>query len=405
MPRSKIPMTALAAPPTAMGLLEGLPDEAREQLVLDTWKESLFASTAAALESKSLSAYKATYKDYLHYCTLHGYKGKACMVSIGTFLQAKCEAVKNAASFSGWASHIVHCARQEKNLHPITTEDRFFLRMLKRACGKLYGERHSQAPEWGADEMATIWERVRPDPAKNLKEYAFFVQALVSTVTLARPEDFAGPQCVVRAKHVTFLPATQQLPFGGFAIQLDNSKKQRRTGRKGEERLLGYGTGTPACPVMHLKKHLTIYDLRDHPEQFLFARLRSDGTRALSPSTGETSVVSQAQYNSALGRLSAKAGIKRVTARGSRAGGRTDLGAAGVSDSVATTLGRWNTQQSGRPYSRQAVSLLNHVVKVLGITAPAQHQAAIPAAPREKRVRQAELAAQEVPAAAKKRRV
>ena len=65
-----------------------------------------------------------------------------------------------------------------------------------------------------------------------------------------------------------------------------------------------------------------------------------------------------------------KAGIERVTAAGSRAGGRTDLGAGGVLDSVSTTLGRWGSAQAGRPYARQANRLLHHVVKALGIKRP-----------------------------------
>jgi hypothetical protein len=371
MPRPRTDAVALRAPGTMDFAESPAPGSEAAKALMDAWRQELDQVNYSALEKKSKNAYWATYKAYLEYMQLHGYAGKVCAVSIGMFLKAKCEAAKNSASFAIWRSHITHCARVSKNLEPFARKDVTFLHMLERACGKLFGEHHSQAPEWGADEVEAFAEAAAPDPSRDLKEYAIFVQSLVATNTMARPEDLAGEQCVVKAKHVTFLPASPKLPFGGFAIRLDNSKKQRKTGRKSDERLLGYGTGSALCPVHHLKRLFNIYGLAERPEDFLFAKLHKDGNRVRDAETSATTAISQPQYNSGLARLCEKAKVARVTARGSRAGGRTDLGAAGALDSVVTTLGRWSTQQAGRPYARQAERLLHHVVKTLGIQAPA----------------------------------
>jgi hypothetical protein len=204
-------------------------------------------------------------------------------------------------------------------------------------------------------------------------------------------------------RHVKFLPATLKLPFGGFAINLDNSKKMRKTGRRKEERLLGYGNGKAHCAVKHLKRHFELYNLEACPDDFLFAKLHKDGRRFPHKKTGKVTAMSLSQYNLGIIKLCRKANVERVTARGSRPGGRTDLGAAGVQDSVATTLGRWSTQQAGRPYSRLAERLLHHVVKTLGIKLPGGRDGA--AAARRDAASDSEASDDDSPSARKKRRV
>ena len=84
--------------------------------------------------------------------------------------------------------------------------------------------------------------------------------------------------------------------------------------------------------------------------------------------------ITNAQYNSGLHRIFKKAGLKRFTARGTRPGRRTELGAAGALDSVVTTLGRWSDFQNSKPYARQRVSLIQHIAKALGVEPPAARQ-------------------------------
>ena len=337
-----------------------------EPLIFDgdvstSWKGALYDTVYDALASKS--AYKATYDEFLRYCKRYGWKDKANIVSIGMFLKAKCEAHKNASSFPQWRTHIVSCARREGNMAPFTHDDGVFLRTLQRACGKLYSSPHSQPPEWGIEWITDIYDKLKPTPARK-KEYNTFVLALLSAYGMARPEDFTGPQCVLRAKHATFIARSDKLPFGGIQFKLEYSKCMRLTGKRKDEMILICGTGTEARPVVHFRRFYDMHSLSRRPEDYIFAKMRQDGSRLASKP------ISNYQYNAGLKLLTLAAEVDRVTARGARPGGRTSYGAAGALDTVVTTLGRWSHFQSSRPYSRQSVILLNHIFKALGVDNP-----------------------------------
>ena len=96
--------------------------------------------------------------------------------------------------------------------------------------------------------------------------------------------------------------------------------------------------------------------------------------------------ITNGQYNSGLARIFKKTKLPRLTARGTRPGRRTELGAAGALDSVVTTLGRWSDFQNSKPYSRQRVSLIQHIAKALGVEPPAARQP-VPEGPPLKRAR------------------
>lgn len=300
--------------------------------------------------------------DYLAFCAKLGYVGKATTESIGIYLMAKCKAACNAASFAQWKSHITRTAHSYGELD--SGVDTKLLSELEWACGKLYGHESKQCEPWGSQELQVVWDKVLPSPTKDLKEYSIFVQAVVTMATMGRPGDLSGKQCVARVKDITFIPADGELPFGGLDILLQNSKKMRLTGKYGKEHMLAMGmteeeTGG-LCPVTHLRRLITIHKLSGEPEAFIFAKVRGDGSR-------HNKAISLGQYNAGLRRLFEKAGLPRVTARGSRPGRRTELGAKGALDSVVTTLGRWSDYMSGRPYSRQCPALLKHLAKVLGV--------------------------------------
>lgn len=370
------PKTAAPITGTAKGALSLAADAA----LAASWLLDATTLANQALESSSKKTYEATYAEYKAFVQLQGYTGPVSVNSITAFLKTKCQAVKNAASYALWLTHVTHGARRDGTLTTLSHEDRLLLKQHKRACGKLFGEVHSQAREWGLTEVQAF-AACAPSPEKDLQEYAIYVQAIVAANTLARPEDFCGPQCVTQVRHVTFLPATDELPFGGFSIALENSKKQRKTGLRGEECLLGYGTGDASCPVRHLKRFFKAYRLESTPGAPLFAKMRRDGSRYIDLTTGLAVRLSLAQYNGGLARLCERAGIPTITARGSRAGGRTDLGADGVLDSIATTMGRWSQVQNGRPYSRQSPRILHHVIKARGIKRTAHAAAAAQAPP------------------------
>jgi len=315
----------------------------------------------SALESKS--TYQATYNQYLGYCKEYGWTGKANAVSIGMFLKAKCEAQRSASSFPQWKTHIMSCANRLQNLGPFSADDGIFLRTLERACGKLYSKPHQQPLEWGIEWVTDVYEKVQPTPARRV-EYMIWVLASLAAFGMARPEDFSGPQCVIRAKHVTFIPKGDKLPYGGLQFLLEHSKNMRLTGKRKDELILICGTGTPSCPVMHFRRYYNMHALSSRPEDFVFTKTRQNGSRVASVA------LSNYQYNAGLERLCSAAGITRITARGARPGGRTSYGAAGALDTVVTTLGRWSHFQSSRPYARQSVILLNHIFKTLHVDNP-----------------------------------
>lgn len=310
-----------------------------------------------ALDAKS--AYWSTYNDYMDTMAEAGYFGMVTGETLGIYLLKKCEAAKNAASFPYWASHILVIGRREKNLD-FAEGDRGTLKKLKWACSKLYGESNMQAEEWGTHELELMASRVAPDPDKDLKEWNIFVQAVTMENTMVRPGDFCGRKAGVKVKHVSFLPPSTKLPYGGIDITIDNSKRQRLAGKRDIEHAMGVGTGNSVCPVALLEEYFERHNLSRYPEAPLFAKLRGNGSRC-------PTVMLLSQYNSGLAALFKGAGIKKGTARGSRPGRRTELGAAGAQDSVVTTLGRWSQFSSSRPYTRQSVPLLHHIIKALGI--------------------------------------
>ena len=323
----------------------------------------------SALEDTTRKAYMCTYRDYKSFCARLGYSGKATTESIGMFLMAKSKAVGNAASFAQWKTHITRTAHKLGELDPDGVDTKL-LSELEWACGKLYGHASTQCEPWGSEELQQVWDRVRPSPSKDLKEYSIFVQAVVTMATMGRPGDLGGPQCVARVGDISFVDADDELPFGGIDIMLHNSKKMRLTGKHGKEHMLAMGVGNEEtggiCPVTHLRRLMAIHDLGSEPKAFIFAKIRGDGSRHTDKA------ITLGQYNSGLKKLFARAGLPEPTARGSRPGRRTELGAQDALDSVVTTLGRWYDYMSGRPYSRQCPALLKHLAKVLGVVAPQQ---------------------------------
>ena len=123
---------------------------------------------------------------------------------------------------------------------------------------------------------------------------------------------------------------------------------------------MSFVTGNNICPVALLQEYFERHNLSKYPEAPLFAKLRMNGSR-------HPNVITLSQYNSGLAHLFQSANLKKGTARGSRPGRRTELGAAGAQDSVVTTLGRWSQFSSSRPYTRQSIPLLHHIIKALGI--------------------------------------
>ena len=122
---------------------------------------------------------------------------------------------------------------------------------------------------------------------------------------------------------------------------------------------------------------MAIHNLGSTPDAFTFAKVRGDGSRHAGK------VITLGQYNAGLKKLFKAAGLPEPTARGSRPGRRTGLGARRALDTVVTTLGRWSEFMNGRPYSRQCPALLKHLAKVLGVAVRQQApmvQAAIPQA-------------------------
>jgi len=64
-------------------------------------------------------------------------------------------------------------------------------------------------------------------------------------------------------------------------------------------------------------------------------------------------------YNEALGRLMRLGGFEDgLTARGLRAGRRTDLSEAGVPESTILRLGRWKSASASERYNRLTVRVL-----------------------------------------------
>jgi hypothetical protein len=298
-----------------------------------------------------------------------GYTGKATTESIGIFLMAKCKAVGNAASFAQWKSHVTRTAHKLGDLDPEGIDTKL-LSELEWACGKLYGQASTQCEPWGSEELQQVWDKIHPSPAKDLKEYSIYVQAVVTMATMGRPGDLSGKQCVARVKDITFIPADSELPYGGIDIILHNSKKMRLTGKHGKEHMLAMGMNAREtgglCPVTHLKRLMAIHSLESTPDAFIFAKVRGDGSRH------SNKVITLGQYNAGLKKLFKAAGLPEPTARGSRPGRRTELGASGALDTVVTTLGRWSEFMNGRPYSRQCPALLKHLAKVLGVAVQQQ---------------------------------
>ena len=200
---------------------------------------------------------------------------------------------------------------------------------------------------------------------------------------LARPGDLCGPLVVARAKHVTFLPATDKLPRGGALIALEEDKGNRLMGTNNISQLQVLGTGTTTCPVLKLKQVFDVYSLHRHGDEPIFASMQPDGKRIGPPgATTGASVISNPEYNRAIQGLFKRAGLPRFTARGARAARKIELSCAGVADPVVTTLGRWHDYQSSRPYDAQSIALLEHVARVLGIK-PAAIMAPAAAAPQQ----------------------
>lgn len=349
----------------------------------EAWRHELESFNYAAIDAASRDLYRATYNEYKSWAAAGGYKGPVTAVSLGMYLKAKCKANSSAASFAIWSTHVVKCASVDKAL-AIEYEDKGMLRLLKRACGKTYGLHYSQAEEWGEDELLVIIDKLAPSPSADLRDFSVFTQAVVSHATLARPGDTCSkPEDVttVRLKDMTFIPVSPKLPYGGISLALNNSKKMKLTGLKKAELLMAPGTGTAICPVSTLRRYILAHRLRMDSEEPLFAKLTIRGTRSSPPAP-----ISNGQYNSGLARIFKKAGLPRLTARGSRPGRRTELGAAGALDSVVTTLGRWSEYQNGRPYARQRISLIQHIASALGVQPSAQPRGAVEA-PARKRAR------------------
>lgn len=275
---------------------------------------------------------------------------------VGDFLHWRCAGLKtpNTASWPAWQSQILRGAVLLRGQREASEEMKKRLHDLQTAARQEFGHVSVAPPEAGSVKLTTMWEKLRPDPAKDLLEWSVMVCSIVAYALTLRPgEVAAGPKNEKKVTstlgHLTFFPVSDERKHGALSLVIPVDKSDRRDKTRSNTTVYVPGCGGQMCPVALMKQYLTVHglSLTLHSAQPIFAEMDASGKRC-----APAKVFSQLAFNKALGVLCVRAGVPRHTGRAHRAGRRNDLVEAGSPAPVVKALGRWGSEQAAQSYAR-----------------------------------------------------
>lgn len=275
---------------------------------------------------------------------------------VADYLHARCAGLKvpNTATWPAWQSQIL---RGAVLLHgQPTASDEFKARLhdAQTAARAEFGHVSVAPPEAGSEKLTTMWERLRPDPTKDLLEWSVMVCSIIAYALTLRPGEVAeGPKrekkVTSKLEHLTFLEVSDERKHGALTLIIPVDKSDRRNKTRSDTTLYVPGCGGPMCPVALMKQYLAVHglELPLHGAQPIFAEMDPSGRRCVPVQT-----MAQLSFNKALKVLCVRAGVPRHTSRAHRAGHRNDLVEGGSPTPVVKALGRWGSERAAQSYAR-----------------------------------------------------
>ena len=142
-----------------------------------------------------------------------------------------CEENFSSVSAEKWKSrlwsHAVNAFRHE----PYDAElGRGFWKCAYRGLNATYGGKSHAPLALGAEVLQRIWDRVRPDPARDLDEYLIWVQSLFGYHLTMRPNEHTDRQSRCVAGNVQWMCHRDGFRFIAYRFPVGSTKGDRLKG-------------------------------------------------------------------------------------------------------------------------------------------------------------------------------
>lgn len=293
----------------------------------------------ARIEPATASKYYAAYRDYAAYCArLREAPSPIRVVLLNAWVRFKCSQMGNAVSASKWRTQVISAVfyyRQHET--EFTAHERAQMRAYDIGLAKVYGSRSEKGSGMTGDVLRLIYQRVRPDPRRDLAQWVTWAHLVLSYVFILRPNEHTQG-CDGVVGHVRFKQAIGLTPSGAELTLLHTKGMLKKGTDVPEHAYARDGGDYPGDPVdgpLVLRQYFALFGLRDDPHHPLFCRVVA-GVLVRKEITA-------AEWNSDLKALQVAAGLASLhTARDTRAGRRTDLKNAGNDVEHINMLGRWS---------------------------------------------------------------
>jgi integrase len=245
-----------------------------------------------------------------------------------------------------WLCHVNKHALLERGAPPLSTDDELFYEPIVSGLTGILGGTHAVPPPITAEKLMAVWRAVQPNRARDPETWAFWTHVLLAYHWLLRPGEHCGPAAGVRCGDVAFF-ALAGSGLEGVRCHLGVTKGELR-GHSflGELVRAPAMPGSPLCPVQALREYAAVYGLDARPGQLLFPALGRGGALLSTP-------MSLDDFNARLAALFSAARVAGTfSARGLRAGRRSDLRNAGTPIDIVCQSGRWKSESASYRYQR-----------------------------------------------------
>jgi hypothetical protein len=307
------------------------------------------------LEQSTLDKYAGAHKSYLAYCLNMGFDAEPLNRDVvAGWLHDKSDYNDNATSVGQWLAQLYGHRRYAEGAPPFgASEGEFFAPVIK-GLHALFGQTTLTASAITAELLMRVWTVLRPDPSRDLAQWAFWVHLLAAYHWLLRPNEHAGETAgiLVRDVSITTLAGTGRAVA---RVDLYGTKGLLRVGGVCETTRTAEMPGSPLDLVSTLRRYVAVYNLTAHPDQLLFPDLGPTGGLLAQPMTMDG-------FNARLRSFFAAADITQTySSRGLRSGRRSDLRNAGTPVDIVCQLGRWKSESASQRYMRADDNIVNEI--------------------------------------------
>jgi len=270
---------------------------------------------------------------------------------LALYITERAEEHGSATSVAQWLSQVKGFAERQGTLR-LSVDGAHMLAHVASGLGNVLGREAAQRPPIRGEMLREVGFRAAAAIAADPFLQLVWSHTLIAYRYLLRPNEHTGASRA-RLRDLLQGQAAPGEPFP-VTLRLFDTKGTRRMnlGPNASETVFAYGTpGHDLDFAAPLARWVQRYGCG--PKDPLFPGWDDEAKRP-SRTTMPARV-----YNEALGRLMRLGGFEDgLTARGLRAGRRTDLSEAGVPESTILRLGRWKSASASERYNRLTVRVL-----------------------------------------------